>query len=296
MGRQTNTARRRAQGTARERAAAARQAAARQQRRRRFILLTGTTVGVLAVIGAIVAVGIASSSNKPKADASRPAADPAVVTQVAAVSAATLDAVGKGKLISASLPKAINDPPLTANGHPEVLYIGAEYCPYCAAERWALVQALSRFGTFNGLKSMHSAPDDVFANTPTFSFYQSTYSSDTVTFTPRELETVTHAPLEKATAAEEAIWHKYTGQGSFPFIDVGGKYVITSPSYDQSVMKGMTAEQIAAQLNDPNSAVAKGIDGAANVLTAAICKATNNAPTDVCTASGVVAAATTLGR
>jgi thiol-disulfide isomerase/thioredoxin len=293
MGRQTNTSRRRAQGNAREKAAAARQAQARLQRRRRFIVLTGTTVGVLAVLGAIVAVGVTSSGNKTKVDTSRPAADPAVVTQVAAVSSATLDAIGPGKLISK--PKAINDPPLTANGHPEVLYIGAEYCPYCAAERWALVQALSRFGTFSGLKSMHSAPDDVFANTPTFSFYQSTYTSDAVSFTPRELETVTHAPLEKATAAEEAIWHKYTGQGSFPFIDVGGKYVLTSPSYDQTVMKGMTAEQIAAQLNDPNSAVAKGIDGAANVLTAAICKATNNAPTDVCTSAGVAAAATVLG-
>ena len=293
MGRQTNTQRRRAQGNVREKAAAARQAAARQQRRRRIIVLTGTTVAVLAVIGVIVIVGVASSSKKTAGDTSRPAADPTVVSQVTGVSAATLDAVGKGKLIST--PKAVNDPPLTSNGHPEVLYIGAEYCPYCAAERWSLVQALSRFGTFSGLKSMHSAANDVFPNTPTFSFYGSTYSSDVLSFTPRELETVTHAPLEKDTAAEDAIWHKYTGQGSFPFIDIGGRWVATSPSYDQSVLKGLTAADIAGQLNDPNSPVAKGIDGAANVLTAAICKVTNNAPANVCTASGVTAAAASLG-
>jgi hypothetical protein len=32
-----------------------------------------------------------------------------------------------------------------------MLYIGAEYCPYCAAERWPLVMALSKFGTFSNL-------------------------------------------------------------------------------------------------------------------------------------------------
>ena len=40
---------------------------------------------------------------------------------------------------------------LTADGKPLVLYVGAEYCPYCAAERCAMVQALSRFGTFSNL-------------------------------------------------------------------------------------------------------------------------------------------------
>ena len=46
-------------------------------------------------------------------------------------------------------------PPLTARTgkkKPELLYIGAEYCPYCAASRWPLIIALSRFGTFKGLR------------------------------------------------------------------------------------------------------------------------------------------------
>ena len=41
--------------------------------------------------------------------------------------------------------------PLTKNGLPEVLYVGAEYCPFCAAERWALIVALSKFGSFSKL-------------------------------------------------------------------------------------------------------------------------------------------------
>src|SRR5438552_15983758 len=30
----------------------------------------------------------------------------------------------------------LEEPPLTADGKPLVLYVGAEYCPYCASERW----------------------------------------------------------------------------------------------------------------------------------------------------------------
>ena len=37
---------------------------------------------------------------------------------------------------------------LTVNGTPEVLYMGADYCPFCAATRWGLVLALMRFGNF----------------------------------------------------------------------------------------------------------------------------------------------------
>ena len=44
--------------------------------------------------------------------------------------------------------------PLTAKGRPEVLCVGTEYCPYCAAQSWALIVALSRFGMFTGLRTI----------------------------------------------------------------------------------------------------------------------------------------------
>jgi hypothetical protein len=31
-----------------------------------------------------------------------------------------------------------------------VFFLGAQFCPFCAAERWALVGALERFGTLTG--------------------------------------------------------------------------------------------------------------------------------------------------
>lgn len=289
MGKTTNVARRRAEASTRERAAAARAAATRRGRRHRLFVVGGSAIGVLVLIGVFVAIG---ATSHPRGDTSRPDAPVAVVDAVRDVPAATMTAVGAGT--SAGKPKAAGGPALTIGGHPEVLFIGAEFCPYCAAERWPLVQALSRFGTFSGLKTVHSASNDVYPNTATFSFYGATYRSDVVSFTGREVQTVDGKSLEQPTAAETTLWKKFTGQGSYPFLDIAGRYVFTTPSYDPGVLGGLTATEIASQLADPTSKVAKAVDGAANVLTAAICQATNNAPASVCTAPGVIAAAKTL--
>jgi hypothetical protein len=50
--------------------------------------------------------------------------------------------------------------PYLSNGKPVVLYIGAEFCQYCAIERWALIMALMRFGNFTSLHYMTSAPSE----------------------------------------------------------------------------------------------------------------------------------------
>ena len=50
----------------------------------------------------------------------------------------------------------------------------------------------------------------------------------------------------------------------------------------------------ALAMQQPNSPVARAVNGAANVITAAVCSTTDGQPGDVCTAPGVVAAAATL--
>jgi hypothetical protein len=287
----TNTARR-ANSAARQKAAAARAEQARRERRRRLWVVIGSTVAVLAVIGAIVAVGI-TSSGTGKAPTPRAAAPAAVVDAVTGVPVATLNTIGRGA--DRSTPKAVHDPALTSGSKPEVLFVGAEFCPYCAAERWAIVQALSRFGTFDGLKTVRSSPTDVYPNTATFSFHGSTFTSPVVAFVPREVETVTGATLESPTSTETALWQRYTGSpGSFPFLDIGGRYVAAGPSYDPGVLKGLSDQQIASALADPTSPVAKAVDGSANVLTAAICQVTNGQPAAVCSTPAVTAARTAL--
>ena len=54
---------------------------------------------------------------------------------------------------------------------PVVFFYGAEFAPYAAAERWPLVLALSRFGTFNQLGLMQSSASTAFANLSTFTFW-----------------------------------------------------------------------------------------------------------------------------
>ncbi len=275
--------------TAREKVAA-RQAAMRRAQRRRQLLITGASVLAVAVIVlAFVLVkvtrGTSSASGKPTYGA----AAAAVVRTVARVPASTLAAVGAGTG-QLNKPRAIAGPPLTANGKPEVLYLGAEYCPFCAAERWSLTLALSRFGTFSGVGLIHSSSSDVFANTPTLTYYKSRYASKYLTFITVEEQTVDRKPLQTATPQQNALVAKYdaapytSSPGSIPFISFGGKYwLIGGSSYLPQVLHGLTWSQVAASLANPVSPVAKQADGAANYLTAAICKITNNQPASVCT-------------
>jgi hypothetical protein len=287
------------QQNAREKIAAQRAAARRSEIRKRAYLAGGSVVAVVAIVLVIVFVGLhkssgGGSSNIPVTGVALPAS---VSTNVTTVPASTLDTVGAGSLSSGLPIKPASGATLTSGGHPEMLYIGAEYCPYCAAMRWSMAVALSRFGTLSPLHGIYSSSSDVDAHTATLTFYKSSYTSNYLTFTPVENETVTKAPLQNTTSAQLALWQKYgsSPQGlGYPFIDIGNKYVITGPTYDPAVLKGLTWAQIAADLHNPSSAVAKAADGTANLITAAICKMTNGQPGSVCTSAAVTKASAAL--
>ncbi len=291
----------------REKIAAQRAAARRSEQRRRIFIASGSIIVVLAIVVAFVVVKLSSkpaSDNTPNGPTG-PALT-SLISTTTSVPASVLDAVGSGSGEVTAKPLTIKGAALTENGKPEMLYIGAEYCPYCAAERWAMVVALSRFGTFTGLGTVHSAKangageDEPYPDTPTWTFVHATFSSQYLTFTP--VETYTNVPdtandfyysLQTPTKAEEALLTKYDvpplvpagDQGAIPFIDFGNKYAIGGASYDPGLLAGLTWAQIAADLSNPNSAVAKAIDGTANYITAAICGITGNAPAAVCTST-----------
>jgi thiol-disulfide isomerase/thioredoxin len=279
---------------AREKIAAQQAAAKRAERRRQMLLAGGSVVTVLVIVVVFIVVKSLSKSASagPTGSATTAAA---VAKDVATVPATTLDKIGKGTTYSGAI-QIIHPPgaPLTQDGKPMIVYVGAEYCPYCAAERWALVTALSRFGAFSGLGLIHSSSGDVDPNTPTLTFYKSAYTSKYLVFKTTEAQTVTRATLEKLTALDSRLMAKYdvppyvptsTDDGSFPFVDFGNKYVIDGASYDPGVLAGKTWQQVAAALQDPSSPIAKGADGAANLITAAICKLTNNKPATACTST-----------
>ena len=253
--------------------------------------------GAVVVVGLLVVIAAVASRSK---DAPVPTGTDAaaVIDQVTSVPASVTNKVGIGSV--QNIPAAISDPALTADGKPEVLYIGAEYCPYCATERWAMVEALSRFGTFKDLSLTHSATADVFPDTPTFTFNGSTYTSPYITFTPVETASNVpdgnggYKPLDAPTQAQADLLTRLGDNGSIPFIDVGGKYVISGATYDPQALQGKSASEIAAAMHDPTSDIAKGAVGSANMLTAMICDTTDNKPANVCTAPAIKEIQSTL--
>jgi len=188
----------------------------------------------------------------------------------------------------------------SADGKVQITYVGAEFCPYCAAERWALAVALSRFGTLSGLSGTHSSSLDVYPSTQTLSFYGSSYTSPYVNFQPVEEATNQqvdgrYQTLQTPTSAQQALMATYDSEGSIPFLDIGNKYVVTGASFSPQVLQGLSREQIAAQLHDPSSPVAQAIDGAANAITAAICATTGGQPASVANTPAIQAIVKQLG-
>jgi thiol-disulfide isomerase/thioredoxin len=277
-------------GSARERIAAQRAAARRTEIRNRVLLASGAVVVVVAIVVTFVVVKANSKSSADSGSATGTALSAGVIHDITSVPAATLDTVGAGTTYPKPIIR-ISGPHLTSDGKPEVLYIGAEYCPYCATERWAMAAALSRFGTFTGLHGIHSSSTDVYPSTPTLTFYKSQYKSPYVTFSSVEETTVQKAPLQKATSQQAQLAAKYdappyvpqNSAGSIPFIDFGNQFMISGASYNPQVLQGKTWAQVAAALHDPSNPIAQGADGAANVITATICKMTNNQPASACT-------------
>jgi len=271
--------------SARARIAAQQAEQRRKDQRRRTLAIGGVAVVLLAVI-AIIIVALVNRSSPPKQAAS--GGLPAGVQAKLTVPAASFASVGIGSSSAQAL-KAVTGPALATGGKPEMLYIGAEWCPYCAAERWAMAVALSRFGSFTPLNGVHSSATDSYPNTATLTFYGSTYTSNYLVFTPVENQDVNHNLLQKPTAAQQALWTKYQPPGdSYPFIDIGNRFV-AGVTYDPQVLQGLSWTQIAAALHNPSSPVAKGVLGSANLLTAAICKVNGNAPASVCSAAPIPA-------
>jgi Domain of unknown function (DUF929) len=298
----------------RARIAAQREATRRAEQRRRFYIAGGSILAVVIVVIAFVLVKQNSNSGTAKSVSEGPtgAALTSLTKDVTGVPANVLDQVGGGNIpTSLFIPGSqiataaqsigsyfatVNGSPLTSGGKPEILYVGAEYCPFCAAQRWPMITALSRFGTFSGLKTTHSSSSDVYPNTPTWTFYGSTYTSKYINFTSVEETTnerqgnssnqnVPYVTLQTPTSAQNALVTQYDSNGSIPFIDMGGKYVQVgnlSP-YGPQVLQGKSWNQVAAAMSQPTSTIAKGADGSANYMTAAICKLTNNQPSTACT-------------
>ncbi|MCL5440773.1 MAG: DUF929 domain-containing protein [Candidatus Marsarchaeota archaeon] len=192
------------------------------------------------------------------------------------------DSIGFGSASNFPTPTGKTYPPIVVGGKATVVYVGADFCPYCAVTRWGLIVALMRFGNFTSLHYMASSATDVFPDTPTFTFYNSSYSSTYIDFMSVETTTRNETPLGVPNGIENATITKFDSSGGIPFIDFGNKTVQNGAEVVPSTIDKYTWSQIISESGNPNSGIAKGIIGSANIFTAEICSIDNFTPATVC--------------
>jgi hypothetical protein len=243
-------------------------------------------VPILVVVTAIVAYYIFTQSGTTGGSPliGQPVS-PTILADLSGVSTSTLNTVGAGASGVASPAPTTTTTPLLANGKPEVLYMGAEFCPYCGAERWAMIVALDKFGNFTGIQYMQSSSTDIYANTPTFTFVNATYTSNYIDFVTVEQLNRLSEPLQTATSEETSLLTTYDPGGGIPFVDFGNQYTILSSQYLPSVLANANWTQVASQLNTPSSSYAQNVDGAANKIISTICKIDGETPSSICSQS-----------
>lgn len=272
----------------------------RAQRRKFRNRATVASIAVVAVVAVLVVVKVASGSGSAKSTA----APPAVVAQVTNVDLATLvTAAHDTPAASASGPGVIPGGPVSGvppvGGKPSILYVGAEYCPYCAAERWPIVMALSKFGQFTNLGSTTSSSSDKNPNTPTFSFVGSTYTSPYLSFTGVETQDRKGGKLQTLSAEQAKLLKKFDAQpyvaaaseGSIPFVLLGGQYLISGASYDANALADKSLSRVSDILSGTSAGEASGstlgsvsqdAKAVAGRLVGAICSLTGDQPAGVC--------------
>ncbi len=282
-------------------------------------LFTWVAIGlVVVVVAALVIIKVTTTSNGATSNAFQPTSA-TVAQEVTSVPASVFNAVGvTSTAVPVSPPIPLSKQPAlvdSATGKPELFYLGAEYCPFCAAERWPLILALSRFGTFKNLGDMESSTKtgEVYPGTPTFTFVKSTYTSPYLSF--KSIEQFTnvwdnatnyYTPLQTPSKPEEAVFQKYdtskyipgitsAQDGSIPFITIGNQYLVAGASYTPQLLAGISRETIAGGLSNATNPVTVAIVATANYLTASICSITKDHPGSVCSSKGVAAAKKVLG-
>ena len=269
---------RRSQGTvrARQRIAAQRAAQQRAQARRRWLASIAAVGAVLAIVVGFVAVRLTSGT---AAAASEAPAPQNVVSQVTTVPAAVLARVSGSGTVTAMQTVKAPGPVLSIAGKPAIVFVSEESCPFCAAERWPLAVALSHFGTWSHLGATRSSATDVFPNTATLSFRTASYHSSHLTLRTTELTDNRGHRLQPLTPLDTTLIHGYDvppyvnsadQSGAVPFLDIGNRYILAGAQYSPQILAGLSQAQIASQLRNPASPVAKAIDGSANLIIAAI--------------------------
>ena len=213
--------------------------------------------------------------------------------------------------------------PFTVGNQLYVTFIGIESCQFCAAERYAIFDALSNFGNWTYYGKMvslntlpvenlttgaESASDAIFYKagegdwTLNFLATHLSYTSDYIDFSSAETLNNGGSALQSPSAIQSSYLNKYDPAGSVPFTIIGGNFYEVGAADSlvstgtpiicfQNVTKctpstGYMPDYIISQFNLTGSAINLGMTEEADYISALICFDINNAA-PVCSSSAV---------
>lgn len=230
------------------------------QQKRRVTRIGGTTVAVIAMAAAVLfALHGYGQGATPKA--------------VAASLGAPTSAVPSSPL--GNFTKV--GPMVRQQGKLQLLFVGALYCPHCAVERWAIIKALSQFGTFSHIKSTTNG-----SGVPTFDLTGAQYTSRYVAFDHKDIEDQSYKKLQTLSPDENATFQRLDPSGGIPLVSVGG-YAMSGSPIDPAELSGQSFDTIQHGLKGGSSqAATTDINAEANVLTGLICHADGMKPGAAC--------------
>ena len=195
-----------------------------------------------------------------------------------------------------------------SSGKLDMNFVGIESCEFCAAERYAIFDALSNFGNWSyyggqvtlssllvGNYSSNPEPDALFYLASkgdwTLNFLNPhlVYSSNYVNFSGVEASNNQGEPLQSITSYENKYLSKYDPGGGVPFTLIGGNFFeigagesLINPSsgrpiiFNSSTNQGFMPQYIISQYNTSGSTINKGITQESNYISAMICKDIGN--------------------
>ena len=173
--------------------------------------------------------------------------------------------------------------PLSEHGKPELVYSGAENCPDCATISWALAVALSRFGTFSGVRAIRSQPVGVLRADDTWSLSGASYDSDYLAFSVDISGLPIFDRSVRAVPEQERLASALAASSNGPALDFANRSVWSGPLFPPNLLANRTWDEIAALLRAPGG---RPVLAAADNIIAAICQLTHDRPASACDVLG----------
>jgi len=193
----------------------------------------------------------------------------------------------------------VSSAPLLDGGKPVLFFMGGQFCLFCAADRWAFVEATSLFGTWSNLRPLQSQGGvDGFASLPTYNLVGAVYRSPLIALRHKEVADVSGNRLQPLDSFESGLVNRYDQQGSIPFTVAGGssgQYTVQL-AFSPGLLGGQSFDGVRQALAaQTRTQTVKAIDAEADAMTALLCKLTAGKPASACSAPTIAGLEGQLG-